>query len=175
MRLLPSMLLAIALTALGACGDTAKLPVEAGFGAKPELPAPNQTLLPTVNIAPPQGWTGGAQPTSAPGTRVNAFASGLLPNGDVLVAETNAPVKSGAGDGIRGWVAKKIMAHAGAGVPGATSWIASGDMPKRLRCRPSSPRTSRFASREPCSRRKKRQPLALVKDPKLVRYVHWPA
>ena len=127
MKLLPSMLLAIALTALAACGDTAKLPVEAGFGAKPELPAPNQTLLPTVNIAPPQGWIGGAQPTPAPGTRVNAFASGLdhprwlhvLPNGDVLVAETNAPPKSGAGDGMRGWVAKEIMARAGAGVPSA--------------------------------------------------------
>jgi glucose/arabinose dehydrogenase len=127
MKLLPSMLSAIALAALGACGDTAKLPVEAGFGAKPVLPAPNQTLLPTVNIALPQGWTGGAQPTPAPGTRVNAFASGLdhprwlhvLPNGDVLVAETNAPPKSGAGDGIRGWVAKMIMARAGAGVPSA--------------------------------------------------------
>jgi glucose/arabinose dehydrogenase len=127
MKLLPSMLSALALAALGACGDTATLPVEAGFGAKPELPAPNQTLLPTVNIALPQGWTDGAQPTPAPGTRVNAFASGLdhprwlhvLPNGDVLVAETNAPAKSGAGDGIRGWVAKMIMARAGAGVPSA--------------------------------------------------------
>jgi glucose/arabinose dehydrogenase len=127
MKLLPSMLSALALAALGACGDTATLPVEAGYGAKPELPAPNETLLPTLNIALPQGWTGDAQPTPAPGTRVNAFASGLdhprwlhvLPNGDVLVAETNAPPKSGAGDGIRGWVAKMIMARAGAGVPSA--------------------------------------------------------
>ena len=127
MKLLSSMLSALALAALAACGDNAKLPVEAGFGAKPELPAPNATLLPTVNIALPEGWTGSAQPTPAPGTRVNAFASGLdhprwlhvLPNGDVLVAETNAPAKSGAGDGIRGWVAKTIMARAGAGVPSA--------------------------------------------------------
>jgi glucose/arabinose dehydrogenase len=127
MKLLPSMLSALALAALGACGDTATLPVEAGYGAKPELPAPNETLLPTLNIALPQGWTGDAQPTPAPGTRVNAFASGLdhprwlhvLPNGDVLVAETNAPPKSGAGNGIRGWVAKMIMARAGAGVPSA--------------------------------------------------------
>jgi glucose/arabinose dehydrogenase len=127
MQLFPSMLSALALAALGACGDTARLPVEAGFGAKPELPAPNKTLLPTVNIALPQGWTGGAQPTPTAGTRVNAFASGLdhprwlhvLPNGDVLVAETNAPPKSGGGNGIRGWVAKMIMARAGAGVPSA--------------------------------------------------------
>ncbi len=127
MKLLPSMLSAFALVALGACGDTATLPVEAGFGAKPELPPPNKTLLPTVHIAPPEGWTDGAQPTPAPGTRVNAFASGLdhprwlhvLPNGDVLVAESNAPPKSGAGDGIRGMVAKFIMTRAGAGVPSA--------------------------------------------------------
>jgi hypothetical protein len=127
MKLLPSMLSALALAALGACGDTATLPVEAGFGAKPELPAPNETLLPTVHIAPPQGWTGGAQPTPAPGTRVNAFASGLdhprwlyvLPNGDVLVAETNAPPKPDDEKGIRGWVASMIMARAGAGVPSA--------------------------------------------------------
>ena len=127
MKLIPSMLSALALVALGACGDSARLPVEAGFGAKPELPAPNQTLLPTVNIALPQGWTGDALPTPAPGTRVNAFASGLdhprwlhvLPNGDVLVAESNAPPKSGAGDGIRGMVAKMIMTRAGAGVPSA--------------------------------------------------------
>ena len=127
MKLLPLMLSVIALAALAACGDNAKLPLEAGFGAKPELPAPHETLLPTVNIATPLGWTAGAQPTPAPGTRVNAFASGLdhprwlhvLPNGDVLVAETNAPAKSGAGDGIRGWVAKMIMTRAGAGVPSA--------------------------------------------------------
>ena len=133
MKPLPSMLSTLALAALGACGDSATLPVEAGFGAKPELPAPNETLLPTVNIALPQGWTGDAQPTPAPGTRVNAFASGLdhprwlhvLPNGDVLVAETNAP--SGAGNGIRGWVAKKIMARAGAGVPSANRIILLRD------------------------------------------------
>jgi len=127
MRVLPSMLSVLALATLAACGDTAKLPVEAGFGAKPELPAPTKTLLPTVNIAPAQGWADGAQPTPAPGTRVNAFASGLdhprwlhvLPNGDVLVAETNAPPKPEDGKGIKGWVMKKVMARAGAAVPSA--------------------------------------------------------
>ena len=59
MKLLPLTLSVIALAALCACGDSARLPVEAGFGANPELPAPNETLLPTVNIALPQGWTGG--------------------------------------------------------------------------------------------------------------------
>jgi len=59
------------------------------------LPPPNETLIPTVHIAPATGWAAGATPTPAPGLAVNAFASGLdhprwiyvLPNGDVLVAE----------------------------------------------------------------------------------------
>ena len=57
--------------------------------------------MPTVNIAPAKGWPIGATPTAAPGLAVNAYASGLdhprwlyvLPNGDVLVAESNAPPK----------------------------------------------------------------------------------
>ena len=87
------------LLALAACGEVATLPVSAGIGPRPTLPAPQPTLIPTVNIAPAKGWAPGASPRSAPGTRVTAFASGLdhprwllvLPNGDVLVAETNAP------------------------------------------------------------------------------------
>jgi len=42
-----------------------------------------------------------------------------LPNGDVLVAETNAPPKPEDGKGIRGWIMGKVMANAGAGVPTA--------------------------------------------------------
>src|SRR5690349_131365 len=90
-------LLAAAL--LAACGDEARLPVSAGTGPAPQLPAPRHTLLPTVNIAPAKGWPAGAAPSAAPGLRVGAFADNLdhprwlfvLPNGDVLVAETNAP------------------------------------------------------------------------------------
>jgi glucose/arabinose dehydrogenase len=41
----------------------------------------------------------------------------VLPNGDVLVAETNAPPKPDDGKGIKGWVMKKVMGRAGAGVP----------------------------------------------------------
>jgi glucose/arabinose dehydrogenase len=78
-----------------------------------------------VNIAPAIGWPAGAKPTPAAGTQVAAFAENLdhprwlyvLPNGDVLVAETNAPPKPDDGNGIRGWVTKKIMGRAGAGVP----------------------------------------------------------
>jgi len=123
-RLLLAALLA---GALGACGETATLPVTAGMGPTPTLPEPRHTLLPTVHIAPAQGWPAGAKPTAAPGAGVAAFASGLdhprwlyvLPNGDVLVAETNAPPKPEDGKGIRGWVMKKIMGRAGAGTPSA--------------------------------------------------------
>ena len=88
-----------ALLALSACGDVAKLPLSAGVGPQPTLPPPRPSLIPTVNIAPARGWPSGLTPQSAPGTQVAAFARDLdhprwllvLPNGDVLVAETNAP------------------------------------------------------------------------------------
>jgi glucose/arabinose dehydrogenase len=115
--------LVAAAAVLAGCGEVAKLPVSAGTGAQPSLPEPNKTLLPTMNIAPAQGWAEGTKPTAAPGTAVDAFANGLdhprwlyvLPNGDVLVAETNAPPKPDDNKGIRGWVQKMVMKRAGAG------------------------------------------------------------
>ncbi len=110
-----------------ACGDTALLPPEAGMGANPTLPQPRKSLIPTVNIAPAKGWPDGAAPTPMAGLAVTALASGLehprwvyvLPNGDVLVAESNAPPKPEDGKGIRGWFMKKVMGRAGAGAPTA--------------------------------------------------------
>ncbi|TDV50629.1 glucose/arabinose dehydrogenase [Pseudomonas helmanticensis] len=110
---------------LAACGETSSLQVSDGTGPSPKLPEPNKTLIPTVNIAPAIGWPEGGKPTAATGTQVAAFAEGLdhprwlyvLPNGDVLVAETNAPPKPDDSSGIRGWVMKKVMGKAGAGVP----------------------------------------------------------
>jgi len=124
----PQLVLVIALAGgLAACGETSSLQVTDGTGPSPKLPEPNKTLIPTVNIAPAIGWPAGAKPTAAPGTQVAAFAEGLdhprwlyvLPNGDVLVAETNAPPKPDDSKGIRGWVMKKVMGRAGAGVPSA--------------------------------------------------------
>ena len=111
--------------ALVACGESSTLQVSDGTGPSPKLPEPNKTLIPTVNIAPAIGWPEGAKPTAAAGTQVAAFAEGLdhprwlyvLPNGDVLVAETNAPPKPDDSKGIRGWVMEKVMGRAGAGVP----------------------------------------------------------
>ncbi len=112
---------------LDACGEVATLPEQAGVGAHPKLPPPNPTLLPTVNIAPAKGWPAGATPRAAAGLAVSAFATGLdhprwlyvLPNGDVLVAETNAPPKPEDNKGLKGWFMKRVMKRAGAGVPSA--------------------------------------------------------
>lgn len=113
---------------LGGCMEKATLPESAGVGPNPQLPPPRASAIPTVNIAPAQGWPQGTQPKPAPGLAVQAFASGLdhprwlyvLPNGDVLVAESNRPADSKtARSGIVGWVMKKVMKAAGAGVPSA--------------------------------------------------------
>jgi glucose/arabinose dehydrogenase len=122
----PQLILIIALAGgLAACGETSSLQVSDGTGPSPKLPEPNKTLIPTVNIAPAIGWPQGKKPVAAAGTQVVAFAENLehprwlyvLPNGDVLVAETNAPSKSDDSNGIRGWIMGKVMGRAGAGVP----------------------------------------------------------
>ncbi len=113
--------------AVSACGETATLPVSAGIGPHPTLPPPSRTLFPTVNIAPAKGWPSGETPHAAPGTRVVAFASNLdhprwlhvLPNGDVLVAETNAPPARQDATGLKGWFTGLFMKKAGARVPSA--------------------------------------------------------
>ena len=101
--------------------------VNAGVGPTPTLPAPTSSLLPTVNVVTAKGWPPGTTPIAAPGTVVTAFASGLnhprwlyvLPNGDVLVAETNAPVRPDDNKGIKGWFFKRFQAKAGGAVPTA--------------------------------------------------------
>ncbi len=107
---------------LAGCGDMAKLPAEAGYGPDPILPEPSTSLIPTVNIAQAVGWPDGRKPQAADGLQVQVFADDLdhprwlhvLPNGDVLVAESDAPPKPD-GAGIRGWIMKKVMARAGSG------------------------------------------------------------
>ena len=108
-------------------GDTATLAAEDGYGATPTLPEPNATLVPTVNIAPAIAWPEGVTPVAAEGFAVNAFANGLdhprwlhvLPNGDVLVAESNAPPKPAGNFSLRGVVLNAVMTRAGARVPSA--------------------------------------------------------
>jgi len=114
-------------TGMAACSSSEPLPEHSQFGAQPQLPPPHKSLLPSVHIAPAKGWDAGAKPTAASGFTVDAFASGLdhprwlyvLPNGDVLVAETNGPERPEDANGIRGWVMKKVMKRAGSGAPSA--------------------------------------------------------
>lgn len=118
--------LTLAASALLGCGEHARLQQGASFGPAPTLPEPHQTFLPTINVATAVGWPQGATPTAAAGTQVKAFASGLdhprwlyvLPNGDVLVAESNAPRRDGF-PGLKNWIAGLFMKKAGAGVPSA--------------------------------------------------------
>jgi glucose/arabinose dehydrogenase len=112
---------------LGGCGEHASQPFSAGTGPAPVLPPPKHTLIPTVKIAKATGWPAGEKPTPAAGLQVDAFATGLdhprwihvLPNGDVLVAETNAPERPEEGKGLKAKVMGRLMEDAGAGTPSA--------------------------------------------------------
>ena len=123
---LPRLCFGATLVMLAACSEQSTLQQGDDVGPRPTLKAPDKQLIPTVNIAPAKGWPSGAMPTPAPGLAVNAFGIALdhprwlyvLPNGDVLVAETNAPKRPAKG-GIKGYVMGKVMARAGAGVPSA--------------------------------------------------------
>ncbi|RWA77141.1 sorbosone dehydrogenase family protein [Mesorhizobium sp.] len=104
-----------------------KTPAIIGYGPNPTLPKPTPTLIPIVNIAEAKGWQEGVMPTPAKGLRVSAFAIGLdhprwlhvLPNGDVLVAETNAPAKHDDGFSLRKLFMNQAMKRAGAATESA--------------------------------------------------------
>ncbi len=106
-------------------GAPAQLSVEAVTGTKPKITPARLESIPTVRIAKPIGWVGNAKPVAAAGLNVGEFARDLdhprwlyeLPNGDVLVAESNSPPREGGG--ITGWIMKTLMRSAGAGVPSA--------------------------------------------------------
>jgi glucose/arabinose dehydrogenase len=109
------------------CTPSSKYSISDSFGPQPVLPEPQSRLIPTVNIAPAKGWPKGKMPTTVEGLKVQAFASGLdhprwlyvLPNGDVLVAETDAPPKPEDSKGIRGKIMKMVMNRAGSSLPSA--------------------------------------------------------
>src|ERR1700741_5340709 len=109
--------------ALLGCAGPAKLPTTAGVGPQPAIPPPERSLLPTVNVAAAGAWAEGQTPIAGPDLAVAPFAKDLqhprwmyvLPNGDVLVAETNSPGTEPR-TGVRSWVMGKLMGKAGAGV-----------------------------------------------------------
>jgi glucose/arabinose dehydrogenase len=118
---------AISALLLAGCGDKAELPEQASQGPNPQIPAPRGGLIPTVNVADATQWPQNERPMPAEGLAVRAFATGLdhprwmlvLPNGDVLVAETNAPEQPEDAKGIKGWFFSLFQKKAGAGVPSA--------------------------------------------------------
>ena len=126
-RCLASALCLGLLGGLAACGDTATLAPAQGMGATPTLPQPKTSLIPTVKIAPAQGWPDGTMPTAVAGLAVTALARDLdhprwvyvLPNGDVLVAESNKPPKAEKSFSLKAWAMGVVMKRAGAGVPSA--------------------------------------------------------
>jgi glucose/arabinose dehydrogenase len=120
--ILPAFLL------LAACAGTrSDLPIDAGSGPNPTLPEPEKKAVPTVNVAPAKRWSGEQKPSAATGFEVASYAADLdhprwlyvLPNGDVLVAETNAPERPEDKKGIKGFFMGKAQKKAGAGVPSA--------------------------------------------------------
>jgi len=120
-----TLVLLLATGLVGACAAFAAGDDSVGVGPDPQLPAPAKSLVPTVDIAPAVGWPQGGKPRVAAGFQVTALATGLehprwvtvLPNGDVLVAETNAPPKPEDAKGIRGKVMKLVQKRAGAAPP----------------------------------------------------------
>jgi glucose/arabinose dehydrogenase len=118
---------AAALLAAAGCGSPARLSVLQGTGTAPALPAPKRSLIPVVSVATAKGWPENTAPTAAPGVVVTAFARDLdhprwlyvLPNGDLLVAETNGPAGRKGPSGIKGWFMRRYMKKSGAAVPSA--------------------------------------------------------
>ena len=136
---------ALTLAAAAAASSVHAMPGETGVGpvaSPPDTVGPHPVikpvdkhLIPTVQVAVARGWATGAKPNAAPGIAVNAFATGLnhprwlcvLPNGDVLVAETNAPPKPDDSKGVKGKVMKSVQKKAGAGTPTANRIVLLRD------------------------------------------------
>ena len=122
-----SIALAATIAISTACGNTTAFSGTEGVGPNPALPEPETSLIPTINVVNAIGWAEGQQPVPASGAMVAAFAKGLdhprwlqvLPNGDVLVAETNAPPRPDDAKGIKGFFFKRYQKKAGGAVPSA--------------------------------------------------------
>lgn len=122
-------LFALSCLALTGCGDTARLNVVQSTGPAPALPPPVRSPIPTVHVAAATGWPAGATPVAPAGLRVTPFATGLdhprsllvLPNGDVLVAESAGPATPSEYEehGLKATFMRIFMRRAGAAVPSA--------------------------------------------------------
>lgn len=117
--LLAGLMAGFAIWATAVTADDAKRP---GYGLTPDLPAPQSNIIPTIKVASAVGWANGEKPSTPPDLAVTAYATGLehprwlhvLPNGDVLVAETNAPDRPEDGKGFKAWIQRLFQKFAGA-------------------------------------------------------------
>ncbi|HEY3115075.1 MAG TPA: sorbosone dehydrogenase family protein [Gemmatimonadaceae bacterium] len=129
------LFLVVAVLVPAACGSPARVPVSAETGVHPVIPPPKESLIPVMNVVNARGWTDDATPVAADGLAVRAFARGLdhprwlyvLPNGDVLVAETNAPKRPDDARGIKGFFFRLFQAKSGGGVPSANRIVLLRD------------------------------------------------
>ncbi len=112
---------------LSGCAGASRLSETTTLGASPTLVAPKTAVVPSINVVEAIGWDGGETPAPAEGLAIAAFARSLdhprwlyvLPNGDVLVAETNAPPRPDDNTGVRGWFFSRFQKKAGGAVPSA--------------------------------------------------------
>lgn len=121
--LVKSTVTLVLVAALGACdtkgGDPARQ-----YGPDPWLPEPQQYLLPPMSVPQVVGWQPDEMPTVAAGMHIQAMATGLmhprivyaLPNGDVLVVESNGPGTEPFRP--KDYIQGKIKARAGAAAKG---------------------------------------------------------
>lgn len=117
--LMATIMTGFAIWAAAVAADEGKMP---GYGPNPDLPAPQSNLIPTMKVASAVGWANGKKPSTPPDLAVSAYATGLehprwlyvLPNGDVLVAETNAPNRPDDSKGLKAWIQGLFQKFAGA-------------------------------------------------------------
>ena len=108
----------IGIASLAACAQKGDDPMKQ-YGPNPVLPEPKQYLFPPMSVPKEIGWKAGETPTVPSGLKIQAIATGLmhprmvytLPNGDILVVESNGPgtTKYRVKDYIQG----KVKARAG--------------------------------------------------------------
>jgi glucose/arabinose dehydrogenase len=113
------MVLALVAACSGKGGDPSTQ-----YGSNPNLPEPHQYLMPPMNVPKVVGWKAGEMPTVPTGMRIQAMRTGLmhprivypLPNGDILVVESNGPGTEPFRP--KDYIQGKVKARAGAAAKG---------------------------------------------------------
>jgi glucose/arabinose dehydrogenase len=113
----------ISVVAITACGSRAGDPARQ-YGSDPFLPEPHEYLFPPMSVPKAVEWRAGEAPTVSAGLKVEALATALehprtlytLPNGDILVVESNSPGTEPFRP--KDFIAGKVKARAGAAAKG---------------------------------------------------------